>query len=186
MRNTEDNDTFSIDDIRQQISAFSAGEMAFLMKYATIYASGTGKTPEDMLHDCFVKFLSGVRNAPRSCRLTTTLKNAMRSLADNERRIHDREEKWISKEPTSTDDNDWINPLENVAGDDPPIEGEIEGDQLVKVIEKHLSGDDIVMQVIDARFHGQTKAETCTHQDISSREYDAAVKRMRRAIERHY
>lgn len=185
MEATDEEDTLTIEQFKQRLSDLLPAAMGFLMKWAHIYAPGTGHDPEEMLHNSIVKFLTGERHAPTTCSLTTTLKNAMKSMAENDRRKHAKETSWLSNDHMHDGDS-GLDPVENAPSGAPPIEGQIEGQQLIQVISNHLANDDVVMQVLTSRFQGLSKNEACEQMNMRRKDYDAAVKRMRRTVDKHY
>ena len=183
----EEPGTLSPDEFVKALGVLTPPQKGFLMKWANIYAVATDFSPDELLSVSVGRPLAGQCHCARVLTVLTALKIALRSTAS------DRREEMAAwhEPPTITrsdpyEQNVESDPFAIVVSDDPPPDAFVEFDELVHFVKSRFEDDNAVQDVLEARLGGFTKDETCELLGMPQNDHDAAVKRLRRAVEKEY
>lgn len=179
-------DLLSTAELRSAFETLSQTDLVRLEKKATALAPGTGMEPKDLLHEAIVRSLeeNGGRNCPRDVKPVTFLDNVMRSIASHAR------EHWARETPSSAIKEDQDDPIVKVPDPAPSPEqaviGQIDRKRTLACIEAIFNDDPQAEAVMIGIMEGWAPHEVRELESMSSREYDAARKRARRALLREF
>ena len=159
------------------------------MKAAEFHARGCSVNPEDLLQTVLEKVLSGERSCPVEVRIVVTLDNAMRSLANNERKKAQRapiaalDDDFDEKHAESADSPEEVEMREQ--------EAERQRTTVLALFQQDPVAYRVVLLMLDGRKGADlrrqlagdpTGARPQTHLD--ERQFAAIRRRIRRRIER--
>ncbi len=147
-------------------------------------AAGTGMAGDDLLHEAIRRTLEeDGRNCPADVTVPVWLDNAMRSIASSDR------EKFARERPAG-DGHDEASPVGRHAADNPsPADTALDRITLERVIERIqdiFADDPQALAVVIGDMEGWSASEIREMEPMDEKEYAAARKRVRRAIERDF
>ena len=179
-------DSLSASELRSALDTLSRVTLVRLHKKAEFLASGTGMEPSDILHQAVVRALekNGGRNCPRDVEPETFLGNVMRSIASHARK------KWARETPTGTNDDDKGDPIVTMSDPTPSLEetviGRLDCGKMISQVETMFSEDPKALAVVIGLMEGWAPHEIREMESMTDKQYDAARKRVRRALLREY
>lgn len=190
MAPTEERKALSPEEIGKAVEALTQPEKGYLMKRAKIHALGTDIDPKDLISEAILRTIDGRRKCPDDVRIVTFLANVIKSIASHRR--HELEA--LAKDglgvvhpvATGEDEGGERDPIANAPGNEPAPDASLQFDELRELIETRFANDQQVQDVLSARLQGFTKEEACELFDMAPNDYDAAVKRLRRTVEKEY
>ena len=166
------------------LRALVPAEMLRLRKKAAYHAPGTGMEGDDLLQEAIRRALEeDGRNCPRDVPMPVFLDNAMRSIASGER------EKYARESPADTDDEE--DGLIDREPDPSPSPAEaalarIELERVVSRLQDVFADDPQAQAVLIGDMEGWTAEEIRDMENMDAKQYAAARKRVRRAVEREF
>lgn len=180
----------SAKEVKEQIEALSVPDWIRLKKIARAY-SGNGVEPDDLIQETIARALSNVRNCPRDVNFMKFLANAMKSVAEAQRKKQHPENK---ADFSIDDENNAILIFDK--GDNVlniPQEQAIEnkkrtekiGQRLQEVLEL-FKDDEPAELIIMGKEDGLSAKEIKETFDIDKKTYDTTLRRIRRTIDKHY
>jgi len=181
-------ETAGVDEIRAAIESLSEAELLRLERYAkfrirSLGGRTLGRDHEDLLREALTATLGGDRRwKRRKIPFFTHLIGAMRSLSShwNER------ERTVAmlNESELTDEPGKYSPILTRSSQTPGVDRVLEAQQELKRIESHFSKDANVMAILEGLKEGLTGPEIQAAWKLQRTDYESALKRMRRGVER--
>jgi DNA-directed RNA polymerase specialized sigma24 family protein len=185
--------------VKSAIEALTQAEQAKLYAFAEVLAFKIrrhtwGIGPHDLFQEAVFALLDGRRSwEPARVDLVKFLSEAMRSIASNLKRKSETTDKPPVLESDliteGSEGEDTTNPLERIAGAVPSPEtliNEQSSTQLVAQIEELFKADDIALLIIEDWKTGMKRAQIIADLGISSEEFDATAKKIRRTCAAHW
>ena len=177
-------DVLTATELRLSIEGLSQTELLRLHKKATALSPGTGMEPDDLLQEAVVRSLeeNGGRNCPCDVKPATFLGNVMRSIASHARR------NWAREAPSSSNNED--DPIIAVPNPTPSPEeaviGRLDCGKIISRVETMFDDDSQAQAVVIGLMEGWAPHEIREVESMSDKQYDAARKRVRRALLREF
>jgi hypothetical protein len=178
----------SIDEVRAAIESLSEGELLRLERYAKYRIRGLGgrvlgRDHEDLFREAIAATLGGDRRwKRRKVDFFTHLVGVMRSLSShwNER---ERTVGMVNESEFETDSGRY-SPLTTASSSAPGADRVLEAQQELARIERHFASDANVLKIMVGLKDGMTGPEIQVASNLNRQDYESALKRMRRGIER--
>ncbi len=166
------------------LRALEPADLLRLRKKSTHRAPGTGMEGDDLLNEAVRRTLEeDGRNCPVNVRVAVYLDNAMRSIANGER------EKYAREMPAG-DGHDEDGPIGNLAYDGPsPADAALDRIELQRVVDRvqDIFADDPQAQAVVIGDMEEWSADEIKEMEpMDDKQYAAARRRVRRAIEREF
>lgn len=168
----------SSEEVRAAIESLTDGELLRLERYARFRMRGLGaralgRTHEDLLKEAMAATLAGDRRwKRRKVDLFTHLIGVMRSYSSH----------WSERErPVRYVAESELGPAPDVG---PTPDRVLEARQQIRRIEGFFADDAVVLRLIDGMRDGLTGPEIQVTAGLSKRDYESALKRMRRGLAR--
>jgi DNA-directed RNA polymerase specialized sigma24 family protein len=173
----------STQEIESAISAFSPAEWAKADRMAQFFANNLpGMTGEDLLQEAMVKFLAGERVWPTDLPSLIVLKNAMRSIASNERK------KYLSVDaniqigaPESGAELEDTREFIETTSDITPLDI-LDGQRQLEAAYAQVAGDEDAELVLMAWADSMRGKEAAEAVGLDAKRYDAARNRLIRKL----
>ena len=166
------------------LNALAPTDLLRLRKKSGFRAMGTGMEGDDLLNEAVQRTLEdNGRNCPADVPVAVYLDNAMRSIADGER------EKYARRRPVG-DGHDENSPVGKLADGNPsPADAALDRIELQRVVDRiqEIFADDPQAQaVVIGDMEGWSPEEIREMEPMDDKQYAAARKRVRRALEREF
>jgi hypothetical protein len=181
-------DGASLDEVQAAIRSLTEEELLRLERYArfrirSLGGRTLGRDHEDLLREALVATLGGERRwKRRKVSFFTHLVGVMRSLSshwnEKERNAGVFSESELSPDPLK------YSPLHYVSSSVPGPDRIVEAQQEIRRIEAHFSSDSDVMAILHGLKEGMTGPEIQVASKLDRKDYESAMKRMRRGVER--
>lgn len=186
----------SLEEIEAAIESLTKEDSRRLEQFAKwrirgINRSRSGRNHEDLLQEAIRATLSGVElDAPNDRRwkkgtvnFVRHLIGAMRSISSHWREQFDPDEAFSESEVIRVSpDGKVTNPVRDVASSVPGINRVIEAKAAVEHIERLVAGHSLSSLIIDGLREGMTGPEIQRVLEISQKEYETAMKWLRRTV----
>ena len=166
------------------LSALALTDLLRLRKKSAYRAMGTGMEGDDLLHEAVQRTLEDDgRNCPADVPVAVYLDNAMRSIAEAER------EKYARQTPAGDghDEDSLVGKLAD--GNPSPADAALDRIELQRVVDRiqEIFADDPQAQaVVIGDMEGWSPEEIRQMEPMDDKQYAAARKRVRRALEREF
>lgn len=169
---------------RAALERLTDNDLIRLRKKAHYLALGSGVEGQDLLNEAIRRTLDeDGRNCPSDVPVTVFLANAMRSIADGEREKFDRES-------PSGDPHDEESAVGVVVDPAPPVDSIVQTRQVLLAVMNFIEGkfkdDAHALAVVYGICEEWTIEEVKEMEVMNDKEYDAARKRVRRAIDSQF
>lgn len=165
------------DEARKVLAALSSADRAKILVGARQFSLGTGMEFGDLLGEVVARVLEGTRQIPRNGAIVSILIMDIRSVACAERQKREREE---LVDPADFNDGKI---LPGLAPSAEAVTSNVQHlDQLVARLEEEFADDPAARAVLIGRMEGHTKEETMAQGSIADSEFEAARKRVTRAL----
>lgn len=166
------------------LDALAPADLLRLRKKSAYRAAGTGMEGDDLLNEAIQRTLEeDGRNCPADVSVAVYLDNAMRSIADGER------EKYARRTPVG-DGHDEKSPVGKLADGNPsPVDGaldRIELERVVRRIQDIFADDPQAQAIVIGDMEGWSREEIREMEPMEDKQYTAARRRVRRALEREF
>ncbi len=188
LRSETEEQAASIDEVQSAIRSLTEEELLRLERYAryrirSLGGRTLGRDHEDLLEEAVVATLGGERRwKRRKVGFFTHLVGVMRSLSShwNER------ERTVSvlNESDVSDESGKFSPISSASSSSPSVERVLEAQQQLRRIKAHFEHDEDVMSILDGLSEGLTGPEIQVNASLDRKNYESALKRMRRGVER--
>ncbi|RMD96100.1 MAG: hypothetical protein D6812_17735 [Deltaproteobacteria bacterium] len=179
----------SDEEIREAIERLTEGELLRLEKYARWRIRGLGRkaggrTHEDLLAEAITATLAGDRRWRKdTVDFFGHLKGALRSISDNWSRKSGAEEIFLDSELLpATQTKDDTSPLGRTAAPQPDGERLLGAHQMLRQIENLFHDDPLLLAIITQLREGSNGPEIQRKLGISQKNFETAMKRMRRKV----
>lgn len=178
MQNQEDR---SETRFRDALEELSPAQLVRLSRWADYLALGLPMTGEDLLQTAVTRTLEGSRNFPSEVSVSTYLRNAMKSIASA------RREHFSRFEPLEGA-GDESGHIDRIASRMPSPEEKtmhrIELTRWLARLRSRLAGDKDALKLLDYRLEDWQNAEIMEVESMDQKRFDAARKRLERAVAR--
>lgn len=164
----------------EALAALTESQHFRLRGWADNLALDLPMTGDDLIQEAVTRTLEGSRTFPQGVGVLTYLKNAMKSIASAER------EKVKRIEPLGDSGDEFSHITRIAARTVSPEEVAALRIELTDTLQRlcdRLADDDTV-KLLEYRLEGWTNAEIMQAESMDPKRFDAARKRLRRAIER--
>jgi DNA-directed RNA polymerase specialized sigma24 family protein len=170
-------------DAASAIQALSDTDLVRLKALARLWSRGLpgGLGWADVLHEAIIRVLDGSRAWPPGVPILAFLSGVMRSICDDYWRRVRHEQRMLVSRDDQSQRGPSTDPVDEVA-DPERIAVAVEG---LAEIYRLFAGDPVALQIIDGMSNGLAAKDVCKAYGISTRDYDTARRRMRRALLRH-
>lgn len=172
-------------EIQTALESLSTASLLRLRAFAryrmrAIGAKALGRTDEDLLGEAYTATLAGTRKWNRAAvDIVGHLCGVMRSLSSHWAAHKVDEDLCFASDPGSP-----LDPIDRHPTAIPDAEREVEAREEVARIRDYFSGDSLVTGVIESFRKGLKGPEVQSALGISPKEFESAVKRLRRGVER--
>ena len=140
-----------------------------------------GRDHTDLLREAMAVTLGGDRRWRKgTVDFLTHLSGVMRSISSHWRERFAPEEAYTEAELTHADNAP--SPLLGAMSEEPDSERVLDARQRLELIERHFAADPAVPKIIDGFRQGLTGPEIQLASGLSKKDYESAIKRMRRGI----
>ncbi len=178
------------EEIHGAIEALRPADLLRLKKFAYFRILGLGRASkgrnhEDLLGEALIATLAGSRRWNKSVSFVQHLLGAMRSISSHWVEEFDPGEAFLEAELTSTTPNgEKYSPVLNAPSTSPDGERVLAAKQEVEAIERLFAEDPQVLEIIGGLRAEMTGPEIQEALNMSKTEYETAIRRMRRGIQR--
>lgn len=139
-------------EVQLAISELSEVDLHRLQQTARALGRGSRLAPEELMSEAIGKFLEGARKVPRSEKFVVVLMGAMRSIASNDRKLHDNVR-------VGSGDDKALNSIEDPA---PTPEDVLASKSLRESVLALFKGDEIAQAICEGCFFEQmSEKELC-------------------------
>jgi hypothetical protein len=184
----EEEEGASLDEIKAAIRSLTEEELLRLERYArfrirSLGGRTLGRDHEDLLREALAATLGGERRwKRRKVAFFTHIVGVMRSLSShwNER---ERTVSMLNESELSSDPGKY-SPLTSMSSSVPGPDRLVEAQQEIRRIEAYFASDEDVMTILRGLSEGLTGPEIQVASNLDRKDYESAVKRMRRGVER--
>lgn len=186
MSNVAKRDYLSPVELRSAIEGLPKIALDRLEKMAVPLAPGTAMEPNDLLQEAVMRCLEdeGGRNCPRELEPEIFLRNVMRSIASHAR---DKRAGEVPLDAQDDHDDDLVFAMpDSKPSPEDATSTLYEHQKLVSQIESMFADDSQAQAVAISLMEGWLRADIIEMEAMSDQEYDAARKRVRRALQRNY
>jgi hypothetical protein len=182
------------------IESLSAEEYYRLKRFARYRIRGLGRAAVDqtytsLLHEAVASTLEGAEGgtvgrkwAKNRVPFVNHLFGAMRSISSHWKEAYERrgmESEQLDCELTSEDDSgNLLRPVEQAIDSGADTSRSYAAKELLDALEKHFTGDEDVLFVIEARKEGMTAPEIVAEFGLTQKKVNAIMQRIRYFIER--
>ncbi len=168
-------------EIRIALHELSDADILRLGKIASQYANGCQLETDELLNEAIAASLSGNRQCPRTVPLIIFLRQAMRSIASNQRR------KIRTEHRAEPMDNDPANdPVLSVSDGKPSPADRAVAEQEVQTIFALFDHDEDVTMLLMGIYDSYNPDEICETAGWDRKTYDTVRKRLRRGLNKHF
>ena len=180
----------TVQEIREAIEALTPGELLRLEKYARWRIRGlgrkaAGRSHEDLLGEAMTATLAGERRWNRErVDFFGHLKGAVRSISDNWNRKTGGEDTYLEAECIGPESKVEASPLRRAPSLQSDGERRLGAHQMLLRIEALFVDDPLVLSIIAQLGEGMNGPEIQGNLGISKKNFETAMKRMRRKVRR--
>jgi hypothetical protein len=174
------------DEVKAAVETLTEGQLVKLEKYARYRVRGLGRKAlgrdyNDLLRDAITATLAGDRRWRKgTVDFFTHLTGVMRSISSHWGEQYDPEEA-LGESELMHDDN-ARSPIVSAASEAPSVERILDARERLLQIERHFAADPAVPSILKGLRDGMTGPEIQLATGMSKKDYESAIKRMRRGI----
>ena len=183
--------TATTDEVEAAIASLSMADLVRLEGFAAFRVRGLGRAaegldPADVVTDALEKTLRGIRRWNKGAvDLAGHLMGVIRSDVSHwGEKVGRRGPTLRAADLHPPDGSAGAEPLDQVPGDAPDAERIAIAKDQVEKIRSMFAEDTVVSLIIDGLIEGMKGPEIQVSLDISQKQYEAAMKRMRRTLDR--
>lgn len=177
------------DEVRVAVETLTKPQLVKLALYArarigALRRRAQGRDQDDLLQEALTATLAGKRNWYKDrVDFVGHLIGAMRSIASAWAEKFDDDTPYLESELTTTNEQGGlVTPLSNVSDPAPPVERALNAQNELAAIQSLFKNDSNVILVMEGLREGMTGPEIQAHLGMSEKDYNAALKRMRRLL----
>lgn len=177
------------DEVWAAVETLTKPQLAKLALYArariaALRRRAQGRDQDDLLQEALIATLGGKRNWYKGrVDLVGHLIGAMRSIASAWAEKFDDDTPYLESELTITNEHgEPVTPVSNVSDPAPPVERDLDAQYELATIQSLFKNDSNVILVMEGLREGMTGPEIQAHLGMSEKDYNAALKRMRRLL----
>lgn len=178
----------TVDEVREALGGLSAADKIRLQKYAQLRVASIGRlggrrTWEDLLHEAIVAALDGRRRwDPSKVDLNGFLAGAMRSISSHWAEQQQKRRTHLDSELRADDTEEG--PIGAARSANPDPERLATAKQMLEKLKKVFEDDPVVLCIMEGVLEEMTGPELQEALSISKKEYETAMKRLRRNARR--
>lgn len=179
----------SADEVRAAVETLTKPQLVKLALYArariaALRRRAQGRDQDDLLQEALAATLSGKRNwYRRRVDFVGHLIGAMRSIASAWAEKFDDHTPYLESElATTNEQGEPVTPVSSVSDPAPPVERVLDAQFELAAIQALFKNDSNVILVMEGLREGMTAPEIQSHLGMSEKDYNAALKRMRRLL----
>lgn len=176
----------SPDEVKAAIETLTKGQLVKLEKYARYRIRGLGRKAlgrdhGDLIKEALAATLAGDRRWRKATvDFFTHLTGVMRSISSHWGEQFSPEEAYAESDLMREDGRPG--PLQSIAAETPSIDNVIDARQRLAQIERQFASDPAVPSIINGFRKGMTGPEIQLATGLSKKDYESAIKRMRRGL----
>ena len=192
MAEDQDSNCASEAEVRSAIAGLGAQKLR-LLQWGRILSwtygmFAEGRQPEDLYMEAITRTLERDRKwKPKNCSFAEHLMGAMKSIASHWPEKYGKEVRNVPLRASDlaashVEDDSFVNPIENVAGNTPTPEEDLVAKQALDRIEKLIENDEDAFSVLDLLAQRKTETEIAEELKLPRKTVHAAIERIRYKI----
>jgi hypothetical protein len=177
------------DEVRSAVETLTKPQLAKLSLYAraritALWRRAEGRDQDDLLQEALAATLCGKRHWYKGrVDFVGHLIGAMRSIASAWAEKCDQGAPYLESELSTTNEQgEPVNPVSNVSDSTPTVERALDAQHELVTIQALFKNDSNVILVMEGLRDGMTGPEMQAQLGLSEKDYNAALKRMRRIL----
>jgi DNA-directed RNA polymerase specialized sigma24 family protein len=188
MSNNVERIYLSREEVVERLHSLSPEVVARIIGISRANAYGTGLGAEDLLQEAVVRTLNESRKWPADVNVDAYLTQVIRSIASHRREKLEKSPEVLEVDVVNSDGGvEGVRSLDQMLMDESNTPcHEVSAEQLIHSIHQQFADDEAVLSVMRTQIEGWSREEGCERTGLTSREYDAALKRLRRGLDRQY
>jgi len=188
----KNNAASELDRVADAIEKLTTSEWNRLHKAARSFLFGTGFSDVDeLVNETFCRALTGTRNWRVDVPFITFIINAMKSVADGDRKLIYKDEEVLATDLPNNDPDSDCDPLERFGNKalspETIIATEIDrtlAEEDLKIIEKHFKNDEAVEWVLIGIEDEMSASEIIEMSGLTKTQYESARKKFLRGLDK--